>query len=692
MASFSALAAELLEYIVAYLPQRDIYAICQLDKYFHALAVPFLYCSVDLSISSNGRLPRIDRFCQNIINDRRKAKRVHTIRMGKSPGQAAGDGETSLPRDESFDDQLIFQKAMAILNDPILERATQGLQEAVENRQYAAYAALVLLLIPCLHRLEVAGHKFSPARYLYSTVSEVVQIPPGTSEEVLRHVAQSIFGRFSTIKEVSIHFDRKSGVAYSSSQEDQQKSLWILWNFTCVEKLEFSHDEFGLTSLWETAPHMSRHPNLDVAHLKGLVPGARFTTVVLRHSSGWMNGRSGMGYLLKYAAGAPSLTCDYFFDNEKQETRSTVISFQEAYFWDLKLWNMELRVAKEYLEVLVISAEYCDRRFHYFNQPRFEEKMHSAEGLKLSRLTRLHTLEVPLPFLTGDIDFSISKLLDPSLPPSLRHLILRPDLSHAQYPFPSDVSELFTVLTVEELKLEAAYMERARMDVLYMFETSLALLDQIEDLESFSVWQPGHEGLQWSDDQMEEFATACRDKDVTVNCKTHMPQKPKPITSSADIHPQNPDPRHSPIRSAAKPSTNPTAPTSTFPRAAANQASEPTPPKPTHINRTKPPAKMSAQSFAHHAKTPAAFSMRSPYKAYRSPFGPQYTIPKNYHGITANVAAKYGMLAAGFGGVAGFFALFFFAEVPKVRDDIMKKIPVLDKFFTHEIPPEDNPF
>lgn len=71
---------------------------------------------------------------------------------------------------------------------------------------------------------------------------------------------------------------------------------------------------------------------------------------------------------------------------------------------------------------------------------------------------------------------------------------------------------------------------------------------------------------------------------------------------------------------------------------------------------------------------------------------PRYTIPKNYHGLTLNQAAKYGVLAAGFGGVAGFFALFFFAEVPKVRDDIMKKIPVLDKFFTNEIPPEDNPF
>ncbi|KAI8943765.1 hypothetical protein NX059_001741 [Plenodomus lindquistii] len=101
---------------------------------------------------------------------------------------------------------------------------------------------------------------------------------------------------------------------------------------------------------------------------------------------------------------------------------------------------------------------------------------------------------------------------------------------------------------------------------------------------------------------------------------------------------------------------------------------------------------MSSASPPHHGKTPAATSMRSPYKAYKSPFGPQYTIAKHYHGITANTLVKFGVLAGGFGGAAGFFALFFFAEVPKVRDDIMKKIPVLDKFFTNEIPPEDNPF
>jgi len=70
---------------------------------------------------------------------------------------------------------------------------------------------------------------------------------------------------------------------------------------------------------------------------------------------------------------------------------------------------------------------------------------------------------------------------------------------------------------------------------------------------------------------------------------------------------------------------------------------------------------------------------------------PRYTIERNFHGVTARHLVKFGTLAAGFGGVAGFFALFFFAEVPKVRDDIMMRTP-LGPFFKKEIAPEDNPF
>jgi hypothetical protein len=48
--------------------------------------------------------------------------------------------------------------------------------------------------------------------------------------------------------------------------------------------------------------------------------------------------------------------------------------------------------------------------------------------------------------------------------------------------------------------------------------------------------------------------------------------------------------------------------------------------------------------------------------------------------------------AGSFGAVAGIFALFFFAEVPKVRKDIMQKVPILGNYFVVEIAPEDNPF
>ena len=51
-----------------------------------------------------------------------------------------------------------------------------------------------------------------------------------------------------------------------------------------------------------------------------------------------------------------------------------------------------------------------------------------------------------------------------------------------------------------------------------------------------------------------------------------------------------------------------------------------------------------------------------------------------------------GITAGGFGAVAGVFALFFFEDLPRVREDIMQKIPIIGGHFVKEIPPEDNPF
>ncbi|KAF4314165.1 hypothetical protein SLS57_010195 [Botryosphaeria dothidea] len=103
---------------------------------------------------------------------------------------------------------------------------------------------------------------------------------------------------------------------------------------------------------------------------------------------------------------------------------------------------------------------------------------------------------------------------------------------------------------------------------------------------------------------------------------------------------------------------------------------------------TRPdPTRFSALNSGVQPKAP-----RPGYSTYKSPFGPKYSTAPHFHGISLSQAAKYGTTAAGFGAVAGIFAIFFFAEVPRVREDIMKKVPVLGNYFKVEIAPEDNPF
>ncbi len=64
----------------------------------------------------------------------------------------------------------------------------------------------------------------------------------------------------------------------------------------------------------------------------------------------------------------------------------------------------------------------------------------------------------------------------------------------------------------------------------------------------------------------------------------------------------------------------------------------------------------------------------------------------NLMGLSIPKALRYGYIASGYGVAAGIFALFFFGEVPKVRNDILSKLPVIGEYWVREIPPEDNPF
>ncbi|KAL1982859.1 hypothetical protein VTN96DRAFT_787 [Rasamsonia emersonii] len=79
-------------------------------------------------------------------------------------------------------------------------------------------------------------------------------------------------------------------------------------------------------------------------------------------------------------------------------------------------------------------------------------------------------------------------------------------------------------------------------------------------------------------------------------------------------------------------------------------------------------------------------------QAYQSPYAPKYSVPTHFHGLTLGKVTRYGSIASTFAVTAGVFALFFLGEVPRVRQDILSKVPGLDRYFDRSIPPEDNPF
>ncbi|KAF2216300.1 hypothetical protein CERZMDRAFT_89856 [Cercospora zeae-maydis SCOH1-5] len=91
---------------------------------------------------------------------------------------------------------------------------------------------------------------------------------------------------------------------------------------------------------------------------------------------------------------------------------------------------------------------------------------------------------------------------------------------------------------------------------------------------------------------------------------------------------------------------------------------------------------------------PGTHVWRQPVKvnSYKSPYGPQYKVKPHVFGVDAGKGYYYGTLAAGFGVAAGTFAIMFFDAVPKVRQDILEKVPFIASFYHKEIPPEDNPF
>ncbi|KAH6659091.1 ubiquinol-cytochrome-c reductase complex subunit-domain-containing protein [Truncatella angustata] len=70
----------------------------------------------------------------------------------------------------------------------------------------------------------------------------------------------------------------------------------------------------------------------------------------------------------------------------------------------------------------------------------------------------------------------------------------------------------------------------------------------------------------------------------------------------------------------------------------------------------------------------------------------RYHYQPNLAGWTPKQLTGLGFKAGAFGGVALFAVIFYASGIPRVQDDILKKIPGLSAFYDRSVPASDNPF
>ncbi|KAF2633158.1 hypothetical protein BU25DRAFT_452 [Macroventuria anomochaeta] len=495
MATFSLLPTELVEFIASYLAQQDLSALSRVNRSLATLVIPYLYRHIDLVIHPGEKMPRIDRFCLNILNDGRRAARVETLHLGPSSEDGVKEGQRWLPQDKHFNDEAMYQKAMTALSDETLITSGDYLRDAVTQREYSAYATLIILTLPALQQLNIAD-------FTYSTMDRLHAVFRNLNTEQAwnqRHASPALLERLSFIKAASCNVDRRSGLPYL----DEKGRVYLdqVLNLPGLEKLEFS--------VTDTQAEMSRAPNPGgMAHwpsrlLVTYVRPTNITKLVIRHSTSCA---LAVRPLLTCTPQLRSFTWDIAYDcHDRNEAPERWI--------DLDAWNTSLSASKDTLEVLVFAVEYFDSGKYAFEQPRIGVRQFGF--LDLTSFEHLHTVEVPIPFLTGDVEFSITADIYPLLPPYLRHLSLRLDLSHAQLSYQLDTSILPQGLTLQQSQAEARCAMSAQMDLSYAYHATLALLDHALALESISIWQPADPTLSWFDGQISDFATTCRNKCLT---------------------------------------------------------------------------------------------------------------------------------------------------------------------------------
>ncbi|KAH8150268.1 uncharacterized protein LAJ45_05479 [Morchella importuna] len=77
---------------------------------------------------------------------------------------------------------------------------------------------------------------------------------------------------------------------------------------------------------------------------------------------------------------------------------------------------------------------------------------------------------------------------------------------------------------------------------------------------------------------------------------------------------------------------------------------------------------------------------------YVSPYGPKFRPQVNIAGFPLKALKNVGISASAFGVVAGCTVIYLLEGVPRVQNDILKKLPLIGGYWVREKIASDNPF
>jgi hypothetical protein len=488
--ALSDLPSELFEQILLYLPQSTFYSLSRVSKALNAIITPHLYRDITLLARSGYHVPRVDRLFFNILDEPTLGKHVRSLRIGVEPHAQLRDLRRCMPINNEAKHQLSVAKAMSFIHSwrPLIYE--DDFRDGMEVNDYGIFATLLFLMVlptlQCISISETGDGTLRPLKYVLDNIR-------GGSGQLLH--------RLESIKEVTYNFDHRMATLNPHSLAAAD-GLWNSLILPKIRSLEISActDSPTRTRSVAVSPRFRPfQPSFKLTFLTSLVIRSTINVAEILHG------------LLPETPQLRSLTCETFCDISQNPLAS-----RRGEWIFLGQWNAELSAVKDTLQVLVLSVELSNGDCTFFDQP--DLKPHVSGRLELSGFDQLHTLEIPVPFLTDDAFLWIGSdtNFSPYAPPNLHHLTLRTDMTDAQWVYPWDTSIKAEAPTLQESKEEARVKDQARMDMTCVFQIALVLIDQLPNLQSFSVWQPPDPSLDMFDYQLEDLRTSCKNRSITA--------------------------------------------------------------------------------------------------------------------------------------------------------------------------------